>query len=60
MKQRFKPFRKRKPFKRKTGGTKFMLGGKNKSFEFNTDYKTNEGTIGLIAAILGMRNKARS
>jgi len=26
VKQRFKPYRKRKPFKRKTGGPKYMLG----------------------------------
>ena len=59
MKQRFKSFRKRKIFKRKAGGAKFMLGGKNKSFEFNTDSKTSESAMALVAAILGMRSKMR-
>lgn len=57
MRRGFKPYNKRKPFKRKKGGGKFMLGGgrgKDVSFDIpSTDKGMMAGMSNLINLILG-------
>lgn len=59
MRRGFKPYSKRKPFKRKSGGGKFMLGGgRGKDVSFNTsmlDKNVLAGMSNLIGLILGKK-----
>ena len=58
MKQRFKPYNKRKPFKMKSGGGRFMLGGGSSKFEFPLSLRSKVpegGLTNLINLILGQR-----
>lgn len=60
MRKGFKPYNKRKPFKRKVnGGQRFMLnGGRHKSVSFNTsslDKNALAGMSNLINLILGQK-----
>ena len=52
-----KPYRNRKPFRRKTGGPKFMLGGsKNTKVAFDVpDKNMFAGMSNLISLILGKK-----
>lgn len=62
MRREFKPYSKRRPFKRKQGGSKFMLGSGKSKFEFPSNLrskKLSESMAGLIGLILGHR-KVRS
>lgn len=60
-----KPHRNRKPFKRKTGGAKFMLGGgaKNPKFSFDmssSNQSLREGMTNLLSLIFGKRNENKA
>lgn len=59
MRQGFKLYRKRKPYKRKSGGAKFMLGGgqrKDVSFDMSSmDKGMRAGVLNLISLILGRK-----
>ena len=60
-----KPHRNRKPFKRKTGGTKFMLGSgtKHPKFSFNmssSDQSLRERMANLLSLIFGKRKREQS
>lgn len=57
-----KPHRNRKPFKRKAGGAKFMLGGGTKHSKFSFDMSSSnqslkDGMTNLISLILGKKKK---
>jgi hypothetical protein len=56
-----KPYRNRKPFKRKSGGGKFMLGGswgKDVSFDIpSTDKGMMASMSSLISLILGRKKQ---
>lgn len=57
-----KPHRNRKPFKRKTGGAKFMLGGgtKHPKFSFDmssSDQSLKEGVANLLNLIFGKKKR---
>lgn len=58
-----KPYRNRKPFKRKSGGPKFMLGGggtNNSKFSFDaplSDNSIKEGMANLLSLIFGKKRK---
>jgi hypothetical protein len=59
-----KPHRNRRPYKRKSGGAKFMLGGGTKSPKFSFDMSSldrslREGMVNLISLILGKKKKER-
>lgn len=59
MRRGFKPYSKRKPFKRKKGGAKFMLGstGAGTKFEFPMHLRSGapEVLTNLIRLILGQK-----
>ena len=62
MRKGFKPYNKRKPFKRKNGGAKFMLGGETKNSKFSFPESLNSGEASkaiarLIGLILGQGRK---
>ena len=59
MRRGFKPYNKRKPFKRKKGGARFMLnGGRYKAVSFSAaslDKNVFAGMSNLINSILGQK-----
>ena len=61
MRKGFKPYNKRKPFKRKNGGAKFMLGGETKNSKFSfpesQNSKASEAIANLISMILSQKKK---
>jgi hypothetical protein len=61
MRKGLKPYRKRKPFKRKAGGAKFMLGGgqrKDVSFDMpSMDKGVMARMSNLISLILGQKKQ---
>ena len=61
MRRQFKTYNKRKPFKRKSGGGKFMLGGgRGKDVSFDTsmlDKNVLSGMTNLINLILGRKRQ---
>ena len=61
MRKGLKPYRKRKPFKRKAGGGKFMLGGeRGKDVSFDIPLKAQglrSSMSNLISLILGRKKQ---
>ena len=62
MRRGFKPYNKRKPFKRKKGGARFMLGlsgSAGTKFEFPMHLRSgaSETLTNLISLILGQKRK---
>ena len=61
MRKGLKPYRKRKPYKRKAGGQRFMLGGsrgKDVSFDMSSmDKSMFAGMSNLINLILGRKKQ---
>ena len=62
MRRGFKSYSKRKPFKRKKGGARFMLGStgsKGTKFEFPMHLRSgaSEGLTNLINLILGQKRE---
>ncbi len=62
MRKGFKTYNKRKPFKRKKGGARFMLGStgsKEAKFEFPMHLRSgaSEALTNLISLILGQKRK---
>ena len=61
MRKGLKPYRKRKPYKRKAGGQRFMLsGGRGKDVSFDTssiDKNALAGMSNLINLILGRKKQ---
>ena len=59
MRRGVKPYNKRKPYQRKSGGGKFMLnGGRYKEVSFNASSVTKDvfaGMSGLINLIIGKK-----
>ena len=57
MRRGYKPYNKRKPFKRKKGGPRFMLGSTGTKFEFPMHLRSgaSETLINLIRSILGQK-----
>ena len=64
MKQRFKPYNKRKPFKRKNGGARFMLRSTEAKFSSSKSSKTklSNALANFINSMFGVgkQNNIRS
>jgi hypothetical protein len=59
MKQRLKPYNKRKPFKRKNGGARFMLGSAGAKFNHSksSEARVSSALASFIDSIFGERQK---